>query len=131
VEVLAVIMYHCTKRKYLENIIEHGLLPKKPDGITNAIEGVYVSVYPFDWMDFTTEQGKYAGLMIAVDITGIEMILDNGIDDNDLKKHPAFVSLEAISTDRFVRVSVSTNERPNFFDDITEKVFQKEKTLIS
>lgn len=69
--------------------------------------------------------------MIEVDVAGYELIMDNGIDVNTWIKHPAFIYTKPIPPSRFKRVSVSTEKKPNFFDDVTENVLQKEEKLLS
>ena len=116
-------LFHCTKRLFLNTILKEGLKPSKPKGITNALDGVYLSVVPFDWMDYVTEQGKYAGLMIEVNVEGFDLYFDHGILELETwEKHPAFVYKGTILKERFVKVSISTEKKPNCFDDITEKV---------
>jgi len=118
-------MYHCTKKSNLKKILKEGIKPNKPKQITNAIHGVYLSIVPFDWMDLTTEKGKHAGLMIEIDVTDLPLRIDNGIDIDTWMKHPAFIYEGTIPVSRFKRISVSTKEKPNFFDDITEKIKYK------
>jgi len=122
---MKIVMYHCTKRENLENILKNGLLPHKPEGITNSINGVYLSTNPFDWMHYVTRKTTKAGLMIAVDVTGLELMFDDGIDAETWKRHPAFVYPGNISPSRFIRISVSTDKKPAFFDDISDKILKK------
>jgi len=110
-------MYHCTRKENLEGIMKKGLLPCKPIRISDAVEGVYLSKYPFDWMHYVTEETSVAGAMITVDVDGLDIEKDKGINTGDLDAHPAFVSREKIPPSRFVRVVVSSDDNPSAFEE--------------
>lgn len=114
------IMYHCTKRKFLDNILKNGLVPNIPYGIRGARKGVYLSLYPFDWMDFVTNKTTEAGVLIKVNVLGLNLYIDNGIEKFDWLKHPSFIYDGVIKKDRFVEISVSTDENPSSFEIIED-----------
>jgi hypothetical protein len=119
-------MYHCTKRKHLSGILKHGLLPRKPKWIKKPIKGVYLSVKPFDWMHSATNESTVAGAMIVVDVTGLKLIKDESLfEARDNNPHPAFIHTNSIQPSRFIRISVSTDRNPTFFDDVTDIVLKK------
>ena len=112
-------MYHCTKRENLQGILKNGLIPKKPTGITNAIEGVYLSIVPFDWMHYTTKETTEPGCHIEVNVIGLELIYDNGVVElEDYEHHPAFIYKGVIPPERFVNISVSTKKNPCKFRSV-------------
>jgi len=114
-------MYHCTQRKNLLNILKNGLIPKKPQGIDEsiAIKGVYLSAVPFDWMHYTTKESQEPGCHIEVNITGLELIYDNGVLElEDYEYHPAFIYTSVIPPERFINISVSTKKNPCKFRSI-------------
>ena len=76
-------MFHCTSRENLPGILKQGLLPFKPDEVVNAQKGVYLSKSPFEWMHWATDKSKYAGALIEVDITGLELEANIGFTDDD------------------------------------------------
>lgn len=113
------ILYHCTTRKKLKKILKHGLIPNKPKNITDAVDGVYLSKAPFDWMHYATNETTEAGLMITVDATGLALMPDNGILElEDYTQHPAYICKETIPVKRFMRVSVSTDKNPCKFREV-------------
>lgn len=120
-------LYHCTQRKNLKHILEKGLLPNKPDLIRKSIEGVYLSKHPFDWMHYTTNQTQIAGAMIEVDVTGYDLIKDNGIVDDGYTwdNHPAYVYPGKIPVDRFISINVSTDEKPYEFEKYSKEDFHR------
>jgi len=118
-------MYHCTQRKNLSSILKNGLIPKRPD-IPNSIEGVYLSVVPFDWMHYTTKEAIEPGCHIEVNVIGLELIYDNGVLElEDYQRHPAFIYPGIIPPERFVNVSVSTVKNPCKFTSIIIKPLKK------
>lgn len=118
-------MFHCTSRENLPGILKQGLLPFKPDEVVNAQKGVYLSKSPFEWMHWATDKSKYAGALIEVDITGLELEANIGFTDDD-HGIPEFIYCKRIPVERIVRVSVSTDKRPTFFDDYN---FQRDNNL--
>jgi len=119
-------MYHCTLRENLCDIFsDGGLKPKLPKNITNAKKGVYLSSHPFDWMHYVTENTTLAGAMIEIDVEGLELEYDNGINSDDWEKHPAYFYPDFISLNRFNSISISTDEKPYSFKKILPKYFKK------
>ena len=114
------IMYHCTRRRYVFSILKKGLSPKKPKGIEDAVEGVYLSERPFDWMDWVTNQCKEPCVMIKINVEGLDLVKDEGIDKNDIENHPAAIYKGMISPERFVEITVSTVKRPTTFIPLAE-----------
>ncbi len=110
-------MYHCTKRTNLPAILEHGLRPNKPHQIRDAKSGVYLSLKPFDWMHFVTDDTQIAGAMITVDVKGLELLPDEGVI-TEWERYPAFVHLKPIYRNRFIRIVVSTDEKPWEFKEL-------------
>jgi len=118
-----IVLYHCTSRKNLKEILKKGLVPKMPKNITNAVEGIYLSKLPFDWMHYATNETTEAGLMVTVDATGLTLMPDNGIfEPETYLQHPAYVCKETIPVKRFIRVSVSTDKNPCKFREMKQKI---------
>lgn len=109
-------MFHCTKRKSLENILKDGLIPMIPNEVPNAPLGVYLSEHPFEWMHWATNESSEAGVLIEVDASGFELMEHIGYTHDD-RGIPEFVCSERIPVERFIRVSVSTDKKPTFFDE--------------
>lgn len=103
-------LYHCTLKENLENILKDGILPHKPKLIRNAINGVYLSKNPFDWMHTATDNTTKAGAMIEVNVEGLELVKDENI-----KKGSCFAYCGCIMPERFIHICVSTNEKPYRF----------------
>jgi len=120
-------LFHCTKRKNLRKIFKHGLKPSMPEKITKSIEGVYLSKLPFDWMHYVTNETTVAGAMIEIDVEGLELEKDNGICPYSWEHHPAYFYTATISVERFVSISISTDEKPYSFEKILPERY---KTLI-
>ena len=108
-------LFHCTKRLNLKKILKHGLTPQKPQNIRNAVEGVYLSKHRFDWMHYVTDETTCAGALLEVDVTGLKLIKDRGIDSHEYKKHPAYIYQGTISVERIIKISVSTDKKPASF----------------
>jgi len=112
------IMYHCTKRKNIEKILKEGLKPNTPYGISKGQKGVYLSKYPFDWMHYVTNQTTEAGAMIRVNVENLKLVKDEGINEDDWERHPAYFCPETIPLEKFVGISVSTDDNPTSFEDM-------------
>ena len=118
-------LYHCTKRENLPHILSHGLVPSKPSNIRDAVEGVYLSKLPFDWMHYVTDETTEAGAMIEIDATNLRLTKDNGIGEDDYKKHPAYICKDVIPIDRFLSVSISTKSKPWEFKPLEKEQMEK------
>lgn len=112
-------LYHCTNRKNLDKILKEGLVPQIPEHIEGSIPGVYLSVKPFDWMHWATSETTEAGVMIEVDVNGLDLIADPNVYTSiDNSPHPSFIYPKKIPPERFIRISVSTDENPACFEEL-------------
>jgi len=123
-------LYHCTKKENLKNILEHGLIPKKPEKIRNPNKGVYLSIHPFDWMHYVTCETTVAGAMIEVDVEGLEIHLDESIHSSSLESNPAYYVKEKIPPSRFVNIFVSNDEEPASFEKFGAEKINKLKKIV-
>ena len=111
-------LYHCTKRENLRRILREGIKASMPH-VGNPIKGVYLSVKPFDWMHWATNETTCAGCMIKVDVTGLPLELDIGILELECPEdHPAFVCREDIPVERIKQIMVSTDKNPACFREM-------------
>jgi len=121
-------MFHCTPKGNLKRILKEGLLPNRPDidDKQNAPGGVYLSEHPFAWMHYVTFENKEAGALIEVDVKGLKLTKDTNkcffdqvenATGLDIPKSKDYVCPEPIPVERFVRISVSTDKRPTFFEE--------------
>ena len=116
-------LYHCTARENLRSILEHGLVPKKPIQVENwksRETGVYLSKAPFEWMHWATNESKVAGVIILIDVTGLNVVESIGITHDD-KEIPEYICLEQIPVERFIRVSISTDKNPCSFEELKKE----------
>ena len=121
------IMYHCTALPFLEEILKTGLKPKKPFSFVHRnkkidpIEGVYLSKHPFIWMYNSTLFSTHGGVLIELDINGIELFPDHIADIETKMKNENFFVKEPIPTSRFIKIWTSTAEAPNSFKELKWK----------
>lgn len=117
------VMYHCTRREFLTEILKFGLEPirpisrkvkdcvYKPQG--KIIRAVFLSTNKFRWMHWATilpDDRSAAGAIFTIDVSGLEVVPDpNG------EKGVDFCCLEPIRPERFKEVFFSSDKKPNSF----------------
>ena len=100
----------------LPSILEKGLLPKTPNEVPNAKKGVYLSLHPFEWMHWATDESQCAGALIEIDVTGLELIKSTAFAHND-KIIPEYICNKPIPVEKFIKISISTNKNPCSFEE--------------
>lgn len=122
------IMYHCTRKEFLDEILEHGLRPIKP--LVKAFEGsyrvpketvtaVFVSDKPYRWMNWAQGQPDdtlLPGAMITIDVTGLKKIPDPS--QYGETRIGDYAVLEEIPKERFLGIVVSSEAEPCSFEPI-------------
>lgn len=71
-------------------------------------------------MYWVTDKCNVAGAVIEVNISGLKIVEDYA-DVNGTIYGKAYVCLEKIPVERFVKILVSTNEKTTVFDEIVFK----------
>ena len=114
-------LYHCTKRANVKRILREGIKAKIPN-VDNGVKGVYLSVKPFDWMHYATDETMCAGCLIKIDAAGLPLKPDIGILElEDPENHPAFIFEGDIPAERILQIMVSTDKKPAMFRELKVK----------
>ena len=114
-------LWHCSRLIWLDNILKSGLKAKTPEQRDTKPKGVYLSEYQFNWMWNTTREGRYRGVVLKIDASGLELTEDFHEDPSDTEYNSKrigkdFICLSDINPERIKEVWVETE--PNTFQQL-------------
>ncbi len=89
-------LWHCTRLEYVENILKEGIKAKNPEQRENKPKGVYLSEYQFNWMWNTQRSGIFKGAVIKIDVTGLPLVEDFHADIRDIKNNSKCIGKDFI-----------------------------------
>lgn len=110
-------LWHSTKLRLLNKIMNEGLKPQLPRLRPNKPNGIYLSENMFQWMHHATFSGDIAGVALKINVEGLKLKRDFHSKDDvislsgKINLDSDYICKEKISPDRIMEAykEVETN----------------------